>query len=63
MKEPIYITEEELEYLTNVPNTLNEENMVYSSEEKYERDFPNTISLEEFRDKWIESIRRIIPNP
>ena len=64
MNEPIYITEKELEYFTNVPDMINEGNdMNYSSEEDYERESQDCISLEEFFKLWKESIRRIIPNP
>ena len=65
MNEPIYITEDELEYFTNVPNMINEENIVYSSEEKYNELLAsgNFVSLEEFRKAWHESIDRIMPDP
>ena len=65
MSDPIYITEEELEYLTNVPNMINEDNIVYSSEEKYNELLAsgNFVSLDDFFRMWEESIDRIMPDP
>ena len=66
MNEPIYITEEELEYFTNVPDMINEGNdMNYSSEEEYEslRATGELYTLEEFSNAIDEAIRRKIPNP
>ena len=60
---PIYITEEELEYLTNVPNTLNEENEMIFSEEEYERDSKDCITLDQFSENIDKLIRELIPNP
>jgi hypothetical protein len=65
--ETVYITEEELNDLTNPdPDTLNEMNGRDPSiltDEEYARDIQNCVSLEEFRRLWGESIKRIIPNP
>ena len=64
MNDPIYITEEELEYFTNVPDMINEGNdMNYSSEEDFERESQDCITLEEFGRRIDEAIRRKIPNP
>jgi len=64
--EEIYITEEELEYLTDVPDIAREDAGTYG----YKRQMSfeeavkacNGITLEEFSKMWEESINRLIPN-
>ena len=66
MNKPIYITEEELEYLTNVPDMINEGNeALYSSEEEYEalRASGELCTIEEFSNAIDEAIMRLIPDP
>ena len=66
MKE-LFITEEELEYFTDIPMVLCEEAVPYKS--KSQKSFEdavkacNGITLEEFSKMWEESINRLIPNP
>ena len=66
--EEIFITEEELEYLTDIPTVISEEAVPYKSR-KSQMSFEeavkacNGITLEEFNAMWKESIRRLIPNP
>ena len=59
--EEIVITEQELEYLTLVPDTVCEdfENPGMSFEEESK----DCISLEEFSNRIDEAIKRLIPNP
>ena len=59
----VYITEEELEYYTNVPNTLNEGMVGILSREEFARETQDCISLEQFSNNIDEAIRRLIPNP
>jgi hypothetical protein len=65
--ETVYITEEELNDLTNPdPDTLNEMNGRDPSiltHEEFLRESQDCISLEEFSKMWEESINRLIPNP
>ena len=71
MKEPILITEEELEYYTKPYkepyDRLNEGNVgneaYYLSEEEYERDLQNCMTFDEFVEAIDEEIRKRIPNP
>jgi len=65
--EEIYITEEELEYLTDVPDIACEDAGTYG----YKRQMSfeeavkacNGITLEQFSRNIDEAIRRLIPNP
>jgi len=63
--EEIYITEEELEYLTNVPTMVCEEAFPLKPKMSFEEacKMYNTISLEEFSERIGEAIKRLIPNP
>jgi len=63
--EPIYITEEELEYLTNVPQTVCESVTSYNSQLSFREAAKkgNCITLEEFSRRWEESINRLMPDP
>ena len=64
MNDSIYITEEELEYFTNVPDMINEGNEAhYFSEEEYERDSQDCITLEEFGRRIDEAIDKLMPDP
>jgi len=64
--EEIFITEEELEYLTDIPAVVCEETVSYKSR-KSQMSFEeavkacNGITLEEFSKMWEESINRLIP--
>jgi hypothetical protein len=62
MKE-IFITEEELDYFTNIPNVVCEKRVSYKSKNSFEEEAKGCITLEEFSKMWDESIRRLIPNP
>jgi hypothetical protein len=63
--EEIYITEEELDYFTNIPDVVCEEAVPYKSKMSFEEAVKacNGITLEQFSALWDESIRRLIPNP
>ena len=63
--EEIFITEEELEYFTNVPNVVSEEAFSIKPKMSFEDACKvyNTISLEEFSERIGEAIKRLIPNP
>ena len=52
----IFIAEEELDYLTDVPQAVAEE-----SEKSFEEEAKDCITLEEFSKLWSESINRLIP--
>ena len=66
--EEISITEEELEYLTDIPTVVCEETVPYKSR-KSQMSFEeavkacNGITLEEFSRRIGEAIDRLIPNP
>ena len=61
--EEIYITEQELEYLTNIPCVVCEDAAPYKrkSEKSFEEEAKDCITLEEFSKMWKESINRLIP--
>jgi len=63
--EEIYITERELEYLTNVPNEVCEKTVSYKSQMNFEKAVKecNGITLEQFSKNIDKAIRRLIPNP
>ena len=61
--EEIYITEQELEYLTDVSDVVCEETVPYKSQMSFEEEAKNCITLEEFSKMLDEAIRRLIPNP
>jgi len=62
--EEIYITEEELEYLTDVPDIACEDAGTYGYKQQmsFEEESKDCITLEEFSKMWEESINRLIPN-
>ena len=63
MKE-IFITEEELEYFTDIPTVVSEETVPYKSRKSrmsFEEESKDCITLEEFSELWKESINRLIP--
>jgi hypothetical protein len=64
MKE-IFITEEELDYFTDIPNVVCENTALYKSQMSFEEAVKacNGISLEQFSRNIDEAIRRLIPNP
>ena len=61
--EELYITEEELEYLTEIPTMVCEDMAPYKrkSEKTFEEEAEGCITLEEFSKMWEESINRLIP--
>jgi hypothetical protein len=61
--EELYITEQELEYLTNIPGVVCEDATLYKrkSQKSFEEEAKNCITLEEFSKMWEESINRLIP--
>ena len=63
--EEIFITEQELEYFTNIPNIVNEATVPYKSKMNFEEAVKacNGITLEQFSRNIDEAIRRLIPNP
>ena len=62
--EEILITEEELEYLTNVPDAVCEPAVPYKAKKSsFEEEAKGCITLEEFSILLDEAIMRLIPNP
>jgi len=61
--EEIFITEQELEYLTDIPDTVCEGRILLKFQKKFKEESRGCITLEEFSKIWDESIRRLIPNP
>jgi len=63
--EEIFITEQELDYFTNIPLTVCDDTASYSSKMSFEEAVKacKGITLEQFSALWDESIRRLIPNP
>ena len=63
--EEIFITEEELKYLTDFPDMVCEGMVPYKSQKSFEEAVKacNGITLEEFSKMWEESINRLITNP
>jgi len=65
--EEIHITEQELEYLTNVPAVACEPAVSYKTKSQlsFEEEVKacNGITLEQFSRNIDEAIRRLIPNP
>ena len=61
--EEIFITEEELEYLTNIPNMVCEKTVLYKSRISFEEESKDCITLEQFSKNIDEVIKKLIPNP
>ena len=63
--EEIFITEEELEYFTNIPNVVRERTIPYKykSQPSFEEESKDCITLEEFSKLLDEAIMKLIPNP
>ena len=61
--EELLITEEELEYLTNIPDAVCEDDVLYKSElqKSFEEEAKDCITLEEFSKRMEQSINRLIP--
>jgi len=61
--EEIFITEDELDYFTNVPQTVAEEASCIKPKMSFEEAVKacNGITLEEFSEKLSEAINRLIP--
>jgi len=63
--EEIFVTEEELDYFTNIPDMVCEATVPYQSKMSFEEAVKacNGITLEQFSKNIDEAIRRLIPNP
>ena len=63
--EEIFITEQELEYFTDIPNVVCEKAVPYKSQMSFEEAVKacNGITLEQFSRNIDEAIKRLIPNP
>ena len=61
--EEIFITEQELEYLTDIPNMVGEETILYNSKMSFEKESKGCITLEQFSRNIDDAIRRLIPKP
>ena len=63
--EELYITEQELEYFTNIPSVVCEDAAPYKRkfQKSFEEEAKDCITLEEFSRNIDEAIRRLIPNP
>ena len=61
--EEVYITEQELEYFTNIPDMVCENAAPYRrrSQRSFEEESKDCITLEEFSRNIDEAIRRLIP--
>jgi len=62
--EELYITEEELEYLTEIPTMVCEDAAPYKSKSQrsFKEEAKDCITLEEFSRNIDDAIRRLIPN-
>jgi len=60
----MYITEQELEYLTNIPDMVCEDAVPYKakSQRSFEEEARDCITLEEFSRNIDDAIRRLIPS-
>ena len=54
--EELFITEEELDYFTDVPDRVCEETVYYKSKNSFEEEAKDCITLEEFTKRWKEAI-------
>ena len=54
--EEIHITEQELEYLTDIPCMVCEEILPYKSQMSFEEESKDCITLEEFSKMWEDVI-------
>ena len=61
--EEIFITEEELDYFTEISGRVCEEEVPYKSKMTFEEEAKGCITLEEFSKLLDEAILRLIPNP
>ena len=63
--EEIFITEQELEYFTDIPNVVCEKTVPYQSQMSFEEAVKacNGITLEQFSRNIDAAIIRLIPNP
>ena len=61
--EEIFITEEELEYFTNVPNVVSEKAFSLKPKMSFEEESKDCITLDEFSKLLDEAIIRLVPNP
>ena len=65
--EEIFITEEELDYLTDIPQTVAESPASYGEEPRMSVEEAmkkyNAVTLDEFSKMLDEAIDRLIPNP
>ena len=63
--EELYVTEQELEYLINIPSVVCEDAAPYKrkSQKSFEEEAEDCITLEEFSKNIDDAIKRLIPNP
>jgi hypothetical protein len=63
--EEILITEEDLDYFTNIPDVVCEPAASYKSKlrKSFEEEAKDCITLEQFSKLWEESINRLMPDP
>jgi len=59
----IFITEEELDYFTNVPQTVCDEFVSLKPQKSFEEESKDCVTLEQFSEMLDEVIDRLIPNP
>ncbi|MCL1937010.1 MAG: hypothetical protein FWF52_01265 [Candidatus Azobacteroides sp.] len=59
----IFITEQELEYLTDIPDVVCEESVPYKPQMSFEEESKECMTLDEFSKLLDEAIMRLIPNP
>ena len=61
----VYITEQELEYLVNIPVNVSDALIPYGLQMSFEEAVKacNGITLEQFSKNLDEAIKRVMPNP
>ena len=63
MMEEIVITEDDLDYFTNISDRVCEETISYKSKKSFEEEAKDCITLDEFSKLLDEAINRLMPDP
>jgi len=61
--EELFITEEDLDYFTNIPDMVCEESVPYKSKNSFEEESKDCITLDDFSKLLDEAINRLMPDP
>lgn len=59
----IFINDEELDYLTNVPQVVCEEPNFVEPKISFEEEAKDCMTLDQFSEEIDKAIKRLIPNP